>query len=150
MREGVCHSFWSAMNPVMMTCRLIADMTPSIVVGNVRHPLPIALYQPWTRPTEWPPDLSIYCSGRVAGDCPVHLDIFAADVVLPGGVCLEAVMRQRGQGQVTIGLLDASDASMPLTGVMPYCMSCTYVMVLEPLSYNISAPAGGGGCLTVA
>ncbi|CAK0782655.1 hypothetical protein CVIRNUC_005853 [Coccomyxa viridis] len=38
-----------------------------------------------------------------------------ADVDLPGGVCLEAVMRQRGQGRVTIGLLDASDASMALT-----------------------------------
>ena len=47
----------------------------------------------------------------------VHLDIFAADVDLPEGTCLEAMMRQRGHGRVAIGLLDASDASMPLTGV---------------------------------
>ena len=59
-------------------------------------------------------------------------------------------MRQRGQGHVAIGLLDASDASMPLTGVMPYCMSYIYVIALEPLSYKILAPAIRGSGLTAA
>ena len=92
----------------------------------------------------------MHCSGRAASDCPVHLDIFAADVALPGGVCLEAVTKQRGQGRVAIGLLDASHASMPLTGAMPHRMSYIAVIAAKLVSYNTVAPASGGSRLTLA
>ena len=75
--------------------------------------------------------VSVHCSGRVASNCPVHLDIFAADVDLTGGVCLEAVTKQRGQGRVAISLLDASGASMPLTGVIAMLPELMCLIALE-------------------
>ena len=55
-------------------------------------------------------------AGRVARGCHASLDMFAADVDLPEGFCLESVVRQDGSGQVAVELLDASGARIPLTG----------------------------------
>jgi len=48
--------------------------------------------------------------------CPVSLDLFAADVDLPGELYLETAFRQSGQGQIFVALSFAQGSSKHLFG----------------------------------
>lgn len=68
-------------------------------------------------------DIRKYTAGRVAKDCPISLDLFAADVELPAQYLLETAVRQTGQEQISIALSDVFSGSKLLVGklFMPAC-----------------------------